>query len=112
MPDMTESMSEIDARAQELVLFELSGKPSGHVHYARTPQQPAADEAVRIAVHERAAELYAELIAAAPGIWNERNQLIADRLIAAHGRTAHFYELLLKGVRNGLLEQLEREATR
>lgn len=42
----------------------------------------------------------------------ERKAPNADRLIAAHGRTARFYELLLKGVRNGLLEQLEREATR
>lgn len=86
MPDMTESMSEIDRRAQELVLFELSGMPEGHRHYAGTPQQMLpADEAVRIAVHERAAELYAELIAAAPGIWNGRDQLIADAENAMKG---------------------------
>ena len=66
---------EIDRRAQDLVIFELSGKPSGHVHYARTCLSPK-DQADAIAVHERAAELYAELIAAAPGIWASKG---ADR---------------------------------
>jgi hypothetical protein len=77
MADMAESSSEIDRRAQQLVLFELTGRPAGHVHHARYVLSPTT-EAVQIAVHERAAELYAELIAAAPGIWNSRDRLIAD----------------------------------
>lgn len=68
---MAESMSEIDRQAQELVLFELSGKPGGHLHYARCILSPR-NEAVRIAIHERAAELYSEPIAAAPGIWKKQ----------------------------------------
>ncbi len=76
MPDFVSS-SEIDRRAQELVLFELTGYPSGHVHTARYILSPTAD-AVRVEIHKRAAELYAELIEAAPGIWNGRDALIAD----------------------------------
>lgn len=74
---MIESSSEIDRRAQELVLFELSGYPSGHQHYARYSLSPRT-EAVQIEVHKRSAELYVELIDAAPGIWNGRNKGIAD----------------------------------
>lgn len=77
MADTTESVSAIDHQAQELVISELVGQPGSHIHYARRVLSPR-DQAVRIAVHERAAELYAELIAAAPGIWNGRDQLIAD----------------------------------
>lgn len=69
--------ADIETRARELVMYELSGKPGSHVHYARTPQQPTADEPMRIAVHERAAELYAELIAGAAGIWDAAKE--ADR---------------------------------
>lgn len=76
MPEMAKSMSEIDARAAEIVLFELSGLPRSHRHYAATPQSGygLGDEAVRVAVHERAAQLYEELIAAAPGIFNGRDE--------------------------------------
>lgn len=68
------SPSEIEARAQELALSQLAGLPSGHVHYVRTLRQLAAGEVVRIAIHERAAELLSELIAAAPGIWSGRKE--------------------------------------
>lgn len=76
MPEMAESMSEIDARAAELVLYELSGLPRSHRHFAATPQSGygLGDEATRVATHERAAQLYEELIAAAPGIWNGRDE--------------------------------------
>jgi hypothetical protein len=86
MSDMVESSSEIDrqAQAQELVLFEMSGYPSGHIHLARYILSPTA-EAVQIEVHTRAAELYAELIAAAPDIWNQRAQGIADAEDAMKG---------------------------
>lgn len=69
-------MPDIDARAAELVLYELSGLPRSHRHYAATPQSGygLGDEAERVAVHERAAQLYEELIAAAPGIWNGRDE--------------------------------------
>lgn len=75
-------MPDIDARAAELVLYELSGLPRSHRHYAATPQSGygLGDEAERVAVHERAAQLYEELIAAAPGIWNGRD---AARIAAA-----------------------------
>lgn len=78
------SVSEIDAQAQKLVTFELQGKPLGHVEYARQILSPR-DQAVDIAVHERTAELYEELIAAAPGIWNGRDQGIADAEAAMGG---------------------------
>lgn len=76
MPEMAESSSEIDRRAAELVLFELSGLPRSHRHYAATPQSGygLGDEAVRVATHERVAQLYEELIAAAPGIFNGRDE--------------------------------------
>lgn len=83
MADTVES-SEIDRLAQELVTFELSGSPTGHIHYARRVLSPR-DRAVQIAVHERAAELYEELIAAAPRIWNGRDQGIADAESAMKG---------------------------
>lgn len=69
-------MPDIDQRAQELVLYELSGLPRSHRHYAATPQSGygLGDEAERVAVHERVAQLYEELIAAAPGIWNGRDE--------------------------------------
>lgn len=69
-------MPDIDARAAELVLYELSGLSRSHRHYAATPQSGygLGDEAERVAVHERCAELYEELIAAAPGIWNGRDE--------------------------------------
>lgn len=69
------SPADIRRKAQEIVIFELQGKPSGHVHYARTSLSPK-DQADAIAVHECAAELYAELIAAAPEVWAEKE---ADR---------------------------------
>lgn len=69
-------MAEIDRRAQELVLLHLSGKAAGQLHYARTPQTPAADEPMRIAVAERAAELYQVLVRRAPEMWNDREQLL------------------------------------
>lgn len=75
MPDF-ESSSEIDRQAQELVLRHMAGKAASHVHYARTPQTPAADEPMRIAVAERAAELYQVLVRRAPEMWNDREQLL------------------------------------
>lgn len=78
MPDMAESSSEIELRARELVLYELSGMPSGHVHHARYILSPRTD-AVQIEVHKRAAELHRELIAAATEVWDRRDQqVLAD----------------------------------
>ncbi|HEU5429594.1 MAG TPA: hypothetical protein VFU74_22125 [Actinocrinis sp.] len=84
-------MPDIDARAAELVLYELSGLPRSHRHYAATPQSGygLGDEAERVAVHERCAELYEELIAAAPGIWNGRDEAriaAAEAVIEGDGR--------------------------
>lgn len=39
----------------------------------------------------------------------ERKAPDADRLIATHERTAYWFDLLLRGVQNGLLDRLERE---
>ena len=68
--------ADIETRARDLVLYELQGHPSGHVHTARYILSPTT-EAAQIAMHERAAELYAELIAGAPGIWDATKE--ADR---------------------------------
>jgi hypothetical protein len=40
----------------------------------------------------------------------ERKAAEADRLIAIHERTARLFDLLLRDVRSGRLEQLEKEA--
>lgn len=68
-----ESSSEIELRARELVLYELSGHPSGHIHHARFILSPRTD-AAQIEVHKRAAELYQELLAAATEVWDRRTQ--------------------------------------
>lgn len=81
MADMQLSASEIDARAQELVTYGLSGQVTAHRHCAASETV----EPVRAAVHERAAELCGELIAAAPGIWNGRDRLITDAENAMKG---------------------------
>lgn len=88
MSDMAESHSDIDQRAAELVLYELSGQPRSHRHFAQHILSPRAD-AVQAATHERVAQLYEELIAAAPGIWNGRDEgriAAAEAYIKENGR--------------------------
>lgn len=77
------STAEIEAAARELVMYELSGYPSGHIHTARHTLSPKTD-AADIAVHERAARLYQTLTAAAPQVWDE-----ALRIAEATSRTTH-----------------------
>ena len=72
-----ESSSEIARRAEKLVMDQLRVKPTQERVIARECLSPRT-EADTIAVHEYAAELYEELIAAAPGIFNGRDALIAD----------------------------------
>ena len=67
--------SEIDRRAQALALSELSVRPVQHRVLARDCLSPTT-EAESIQVHLRAAELYEALIKAAPGVWNDRDELI------------------------------------
>lgn len=74
---MTESGSHIAIRAEKLVRDELAVRITQHRVIARECLT-APGRADDIAVQEYAAELYAELVKDAPGIFHARAQRIAD----------------------------------
>jgi hypothetical protein len=78
MSDMVKSSSEISIAAEAKVMSELEVRAKQHRVIARECLSPTT-EPVQIEVHKFAAELYDELIKAAPGAFNER----AKRLAAA-----------------------------
>jgi hypothetical protein len=85
--DMTESVSDISARAEKRVLDELGVRVTQHRVIAReclTAPLRAED----IAMHEYAAELYEQLVEAAPGVFHDRDQLIADAEATKEGTDA------------------------
>lgn len=76
MSDMTESGSDISIRAEKRVINELSARVSQHRVIA-IECQTALARAEDVEVHLYAAELYVELVKAAPDIFHNRAQAIA-----------------------------------
>lgn len=77
MSDMTESGSDISIRAEKRVLDALAMWAKRERVIARDCLNPRTD-AAQIEMHKVAAELYEALAKAAPGIWHDRDRLIAD----------------------------------
>jgi hypothetical protein len=66
----------ISTRAEERVLSELAVRAKQHRVIARECLD-SRTQAVDIEMHKFAAELYEQLLAAAPGVFNDRDALIA-----------------------------------
>jgi hypothetical protein len=77
MADMAESGSDISIRAEKRVIDELSVRIKQHRVIARECLTSPV-HAAEIEMHLYAAELYVQLVAAAPDIFHNRARAIAD----------------------------------